>query len=185
MIKMIGVTFVGACLLAALPHYASSIQDMMQARKQEQAAQTVAAARDASNAAPAQTATASYAAGRSLRLQRDASGHFTGDFRVNGRPLNGLIDTGATLVAINLGTARKLGLNVGPNDFTYVINTANGETSAARVVLERMEIGSIRAEDVETFVLDDPSLSINLVGMSFLNKLQSFRVENGEMLLIN
>ncbi len=185
MIKMIGVTFIGVCLLAALPHYASSIEDMMQARQQEQVAQTVAAARDATTTVARPIATASYAAGRSLRLQRDASGHFTGDFRVNGRPLNGLIDTGATLVAINLATARKLGLDVGPNDFTYAINTANGEASAARVVIERMEIGSIRAENVETFVLDDPSLSVNLVGMSFLNKLKSFRVENGEMLLIN
>src|SRR6478735_8349252 len=39
--------------------------------------------------------------GGMTRLQADAQGHYTGNFRINGKPVQGLIDTGATYVALN------------------------------------------------------------------------------------
>ena len=63
------------------------------------------------------------------------------------------------------------------------MSTANGTVKAARVSLDRVEIGSISVRDVEAMVLPDKSLSGMLVGMSFLNKLSSYRVENGALYL--
>ena len=48
--------------------------------------------------------------GRKVRLAADARGHFTGDFKLNGRPVEALVDTGATLVAINLSMAKRIGI---------------------------------------------------------------------------
>ena len=61
-----------------------------------------------------------------------------GDFRINGKPIRGLIDTGATYVAVNKSTARRLGFGAADLDYRYSVSTANGETKAAFVKIGRM-----------------------------------------------
>ncbi|TCL72000.1 TIGR02281 family clan AA aspartic protease [Rhizobium sp. BK251] len=119
----------------------------------------------------------------SVRLEPDARGHYTGSFKINGKPVDGLIDTGATYVALNESTARRLGFSGNQLDFRYAVNTANGETKAAHVTLDRIEIGSIKVRGVEAFVLKDAALSGTLVGMSFLQKLASYTVADGSLSL--
>lgn len=118
-----------------------------------------------------------------VQLAADGRGHFNGQFRFNGKPVDGLVDTGASLVAINESTARRLGFAANGLDFRYNVSTANGGTDAARIVLDRVEIGSIRVSDVDAFVLRDKALSGTLVGMSFLKKLKSYQVEGGKLTL--
>ncbi len=119
-------------------------------------------------------------------IQADQRGHFTSNFRINGRNIPGLVDTGATFVAMNESTARKVGISISGLDFIYAVNTANGKTEAAHVNLSRVELGSIRVRDVEAFVLRDNSLNDTiLVGMSFMRKLESFKVENDSLYLKN
>ncbi|EJL52065.1 clan AA aspartic protease, TIGR02281 family [Rhizobium sp. CF122] len=121
--------------------------------------------------------------GGTMRLQADAQGHYSGDFRINGRQVQGLIDTGATYIALNESFARRLGYTGNQLDFRYSVNTANGTTKAAHVILDRVEIGGIRVRDVEAFVLKDDALSFTLVGMSFLRKLASYSVADGSLSL--
>ena len=52
-----------------------------------------------------------YLPGRKVRMPADERGHFSGEFKLNGRSVDALIDTGATLVAINLSTARRIGIS--------------------------------------------------------------------------
>jgi aspartyl protease family protein len=137
-------------------------------------------------ASPVETAKvqpASVAPGSTL-LKADGRGHFNGTFRLNGRSVEGMVDTGASLVAINESTARRLGFGVNSLDFQYAVNTANGRTEAARIVIDRVEIGNVRVREVEAFVLRDKALSGTLVGMSFLKKLKSFQVETGNLKLV-
>jgi aspartyl protease family protein len=118
-------------------------------------------------------------------LAADGRGHFTGTFRLNGKSVPGMVDTGASLVAINESTARKLGFGVNGLDFRYEVNTANGKTDAALIVLDRVEIGNVRVRDVEAFVLRDKALGDTLVGMSFLKKLKSYQVKGESLTLAN
>jgi aspartyl protease family protein len=97
--------------------------------------------------------------------------------------VQGLIDTGATYVALNESFARRLGYTGNQLDFRYSVDTANGKTKAAHVTLDRVEIGGIRVRDVEAFVLKDGALSSTLVGMSFLRKLASYSVADGSLSL--
>lgn len=121
---------------------------------------------------------ANYVTGsRTASIPMDHSGHFIGEFRINGRPVKGVVDTGATVVALNVSTARSIGLNPRANEFTYRVGTANGETTAAKVNLSRVEIGPIAVNDVVAYVLDDKALDGTLVGMSFMSKLDGYRVE--------
>lgn len=120
----------------------------------------------------------------SVELQPDPRGHYNATFRINGKPVEGMIDTGASTVAINESTARRLGYGGNSLDFKYVINTANGQTKAARIMLDRVEIGGIRVRNVEAFVGRDASLGLTLIGMSFLKKLDSYRVDDGVLKLM-
>ena len=122
--------------------------------------------------------------GRKVRMPVDERGHFSGEFKLNGRRVNAMIDTGATVVAINLSTARRIGLSLLPNDFKHSVNTANGTTRAAAVTIDSLQIGRIFVRDVQAVVLDDRALSGTLIGVSFLNRLARYEVENGALLLV-
>jgi aspartyl protease family protein len=121
--------------------------------------------------------------GRKVRLPVDARGHFAGDFRLNGHDVPALIDTGATVVAINVSTARRIGIVLTPSDFTHSVATANGETKAAAAMIDTVRIGKIYIDKVPAVVLEDSALSGTLVGMSFLKRLSKYEVENGAMIL--
>lgn len=138
---------------------------------------------ESTEAKPQQASTAKYAGGKGVLLEPSAGGHFFGTFTINGRKQDGLVDTGASVIAINISTARRLGVSTGSLSFNAPVSTANGTVKAARVSLDRVEIGGISVRDVEAMVLPDKSLSGMLVGMSFLNKLSSYRVENGALYL--
>ncbi|HEY0123668.1 MAG TPA: TIGR02281 family clan AA aspartic protease [Rhizobium sp.] len=119
----------------------------------------------------------------SVLLPAGAGGHYQGDFKINGRPVQGMIDTGATYVAINESAARRLGISGNELDYRYTTQTANGTSKVALVKLDRLEIGSIRVRDVDAVVAKDSALSTTLIGMSFLKKLNSYGVENGSLRL--
>lgn len=122
--------------------------------------------------------------GRKVKIAADEFGHFNADFRLNGRNVGAMIDTGATLVAMNAATARRVGIKVMPADFKYKVRTANGETRAAGVMIEKLQIGRILVESVEAVVLDDQALDGTLIGVSFLKRLAKYQVENGALLLV-
>jgi len=122
--------------------------------------------------------------GRKVKIAADEFGHFNADFRLNGRNVDAMIDTGATLVAMNASTARRIGIRTMPADFKYRVKTANGETRAAGATIDRLQIGRITVENVEAMVLDDHALEGTLIGVSFLKRLAKYQVENGALLLV-
>ncbi|SCB36955.1 TIGR02281 family clan AA aspartic protease [Rhizobium hainanense] len=119
----------------------------------------------------------------SVQLRANAGGHYEGDFTINGRSVHGMIDTGATYVAMNESTARSLGFSGVDLDYRYTVQTANGTSKVAYIKLDRLEIGTIRVRDVDAVVAKDSALSTTLIGMSFMKKLNSYGVQNGTLLL--
>lgn len=139
-------------------------------------------AADAEKAQP--VSTARYTGNRGVTLEADASGHFSGLFTINGRKEKGMIDTGASMVAINLSTAERLGIARKDLDFRYAVDTANGKARAAYVRLDKVAIGSISVPNVGAMVLEDKALSGMLVGMTFLKGLSSYQVDGAQMRLM-
>lgn len=121
--------------------------------------------------------------GRKVRLSADGRGHFNADFRINGRAVEAMVDTGATLVAINRSTARRIGIDLKASDFIHRVSTANGEARAAAATIARISIGRIEVRDVPAVVLEDEALSSTLVGMTFLSRLRRYQVEAGQLTL--
>ena len=123
---------------------------------------------------------AATAAAGSTALKRDADGHWRADSRVNGRRIEMLVDTGATLVALTPADARTVGINVRRLDYDTRVETANGTARAARVTLERVQIGGVRVRYVKAMVIER-GLSTSLLGQSFLNRLETYQVR-GQLL---
>lgn len=118
-------------------------------------------------------------------LASDNRGHYSGTFRMNGKPVEGLVDTGASLVSIPESVARRLGFSAATLDFRHPISTANGQTKGALVTLDRIEIGQVRVRNVTALVLKDEALSTTLIGNTFLKQLSAYKVEGGRMKLVN
>lgn len=95
-----------------------------------------------------------------------------------------LIDTGATGIAIPHGLAWLMGINPATLDYRLTTHTANGETKVAPVVLKKLCIGGLCVRNVEAHVARPGALDEPLIGMRFLRALRSFRIEDGERLIL-
>lgn len=114
-----------------------------------------------------------------VKLLGNAQGHFVASGQINGQPVNFMLDTGATDVAIPAEMAGRLKLEQG---FGVTLSTANGRTEGYRTRVDRLQLGDIVLRDVRAIVV--PGLDGNqvLLGMSALNKLE-FTQRGGTMLL--
>jgi aspartyl protease family protein len=133
------------------------------------------------NAAAAETPVQTV--GRSLSIPRDARGHFKTEGRIDGQRLGFMVDTGASVIALNETSAARFGLRPSPGDYNATVTTANGTIRAAHTRLAMVDIGGLVVRDVDAMVLPDAALSENLLGLSFLSKLKRFEYANGKMVL--
>ena len=120
---------------------------------------------------------------RSLSIPRDARGHFATEGRIDGQRLAFMIDTGASVVALNESSAARFGVRPTPGQYTATVTTANGTVKAARMRLAMVEVGGLIVRDVDAMVLPDQALSENLLGLSFLSRLKRFEYANGQLVL--
>jgi len=165
--------FVFACLALAIggavARYAEKDRPAKAGKPQPQAT--------AMAASPVPPATLS----RSVSLQSKGR-HFQADARVNGQPIDFIVDTGASLIALRQSDAARAGIRVSPSDFTLRTQTANGVGRAARVQINRIDINGISLRDVDAMVMPDQALGVNLLGMSFLSRVK-FAYDRGRMVI--
>jgi aspartyl protease family protein len=121
--------------------------------------------------------------GRSLILESDRQGHFQVEAKVEGRFVDFIVDTGASLVVLRESSAAMIGIRPQPRDYTAVAVTANGKIKAARATIDRIEVGGITVYDVPAMVLPDEALAKNLLGVSFLSRLRRYEYTNGRLVL--
>lgn len=120
---------------------------------------------------------------REASIAADAVGQYHADAVIEGAPVEMMVDTGATLVAITADTARRLGVVADPAQPKWRMNTANGVTEAEPVTLRRVSIGSIDIDDVQAVVMPQGASNANLLGESFLRRLTSVEQREGVLLL--
>lgn len=118
-----------------------------------------------------------------VRFTRQDGGSFVLAGRVNGQSVRFVFDTGATAVVLTSSTAERAGLKIDESDYRTPVLTANGRTLAAPVRLAELAIGPIRQSEVRALVAKPGALQDNLLGMTFLERLQSYRVEGDQLIL--
>jgi aspartyl protease family protein len=119
----------------------------------------------------------------SMVLTGDRAGHFQVDARIDGRSIDFMVDTGASLVIMRASDAARVQIFPRAADYTARVSTANGTIKAAPAMLSRIEIGDITVFDVQALVLPDEALGQNLLGVSFLSRLKRYEYAGGRMVL--
>jgi aspartyl protease family protein len=121
--------------------------------------------------------------GRTVAVARTVNGDFDVTAQINGARVAMVLDTGASSVVLTREDAKAAGLPLEVLAYTTNIETANGRTRAAPVTLDRLAIGGLVEHSVAALVAQPGQLKTSLLGMSFLNRLQSWEVRGDRLLL--
>lgn len=120
--------------------------------------------------------------GETVRIRMAPDGHFWVNGTINGKPTRLLVDSGATVTALSSETAAASGIEVAENGFPVLLKTANGTVPAQRANIERLAIGKLAAANLPVVV--SPGFEgIDVLGMNFLSRLKSWRVEGRTLIL--
>ena len=121
--------------------------------------------------------------GGEVVVARRADGSFTVKGQVNDREARFIFDTGASTVVLTAESAASSGLHPSSLNFTVPVSTANGRTLAAPIVLDAIAVGSSTERRVPALVAQPGALHENLLGMTFLDRLDSYEVRRNRLIL--
>ena len=121
--------------------------------------------------------------GRTVEIVRGHAGDFQVATQVNGTRVPMVLDTGASAVVLTQEAARAAGLPLEMLAYTVNVDTANGRTRAAAVTLDRLGVGTIVEHAVPALIAQPGQLRTSLLGMSFLNRLESYSVTSEKLIL--
>ncbi len=110
----------------------------------------------------------------SVTLVADARGQFFTSGTVNGRSMHFVVDTGATLTTLSRADARRIGLDF-RRGTPIRTTTANGVANGWRMSLDSVRVGDTTVRDVDAIVVDNDTLPVGLLGMSFLDRFDMHR----------
>ena len=120
--------------------------------------------------------------GEEVRIPMARDGHFWATVRLNGIERRMLVDSGATVTALSVATARATGVEADATLVPLLMKTANGTVRADAGTLDRLKIGGIEARMLKVVI--SPGLGdTDVLGMNFLSELQSWRVEDRTLIL--
>jgi aspartyl protease family protein len=120
---------------------------------------------------------------RAVQVPRGQAGEFTLQAKINGVAAPMVVDTGATSVVLTYETARAAGLPLELLDYDVDLETAGGHTKAARLTLDRVAVGTLVERSIPALVVPHGQMKTNLLGMTFLNRLESWEVRADHLML--
>jgi aspartyl protease family protein len=120
---------------------------------------------------------------RTVEIVRGRTGDFQVSTTINGARVNMVLDTGASAVVLTQEAAKAAGLPLEVLAYDVNVDTANGRTQAAAVTLDRVAVGNVIERSVPALVAQPGQLRTNLLGMSFLNRLESWEVRGDKLIM--
>ncbi|MDP9413949.1 MAG: TIGR02281 family clan AA aspartic protease [Pseudomonadota bacterium] len=121
--------------------------------------------------------------GSEVRIRMASDGHFWANVSMNGAKRRMLIDSGATMTAISERTASAAAVAPEADLVPVVLRTANGMVPAKTARVPELRLGNIVARDLKVVV--SPAFGeMDVIGMNFLSKLKSWRVEDGTLVMV-
>lgn len=119
--------------------------------------------------------------GKTVRIRMSPDGHFWARVTLNGVERRMLIDSGATITAISDRTAQAANVTV-HGGMPAIIETANGSVAARRGTIDELAVGPLKTEDLGVVVAESFG-DLDVLGMNFLSRLHSWRVEGNVLVL--
>jgi aspartyl protease family protein len=121
--------------------------------------------------------------GNMVEIVRGKGGDFSIHTNINGAKVAMVLDTGASSVILTQEAAKAAGLPIDMLSYTVSVDTANGRTRAAPVTLDRLSVGGLTERAVPALVVQAGALKSNLLGMTFLDRLESWEVRGDKLRL--
>lgn len=118
-----------------------------------------------------------------LRIPVARDGHYWVTLEVNGTEVRFVVDTGASHVSLRYEDALAAGLDPAGLAYDRVFRTANGQSHKAVITLDRLALDGVSYSDIAASVSPAGRLDVSLLGMNFLSRLASFKIEDGELVL--
>ena len=118
-----------------------------------------------------------------VQIPRGQGGEFALRAKINGVTAPMVIDTGATSVVLTWETAKAIGLPIEMLEYDVDVETAGGHTKAARLTLDRLAVGKLVEKSIPALVVPRGQMKTNLLGMSFLDRLESWEVRADSLML--
>lgn len=120
--------------------------------------------------------------GSTVQIRMAQDGHFWANVMINGVQRRMLVDSGATTTALSSSTAKAAGLDLNTSIVPTMLDTANGSVTAQRTTIAKLDIGSISATELPA-VVSSAFGETDVIGMNFLSRLKSWRVEGNILIL--
>jgi aspartyl protease family protein len=121
--------------------------------------------------------------GQTVEIARGRAGDFSVTMQVNGARVPMVLDSGASAVVLTYEAAKAAGLPLEVLQYTVNVETANGRARAAPVTLDKIAVGGLTERSVPALIAPPGQLRTSLLGMSFLNRLESWEVRGDKLLL--
>ncbi|MBS9720761.1 TIGR02281 family clan AA aspartic protease [Tianweitania sp. BSSL-BM11] len=118
-----------------------------------------------------------------VTVEKTGSGHFEARALIDNKPVQVMVDTGASMTVLTVEDARAIGLDVEALNFAVPVSTANGVTVAARARAETIAIGAIGRGPLPILVAQPGALGQSLLGMNFMGTLSGYDVRGDRMVL--
>ena len=118
-----------------------------------------------------------------VQIPRGQGGEFALRAKINGVTTPMVIDTGATSVVLTWETAKAIGLPIEMLEYNVDVETAGGHTKAARLTIDRLAVGGLVEKSIPALVVPRGQMKTNLLGMSFLDRLESWGVRADTLML--
>ncbi|MBN8807947.1 MAG: TIGR02281 family clan AA aspartic protease [Sphingomonas sp.] len=120
--------------------------------------------------------------GREMRVPMADDGHFWVTVNLDGVERRMLVDSGATVTALSSTTAAAASVEPSSSPVPMIIQTANGSVRAETATVPELRIGNIVARDLP--IVTSPAFGdMDVLGMNFLSRLKSWRVEGRTLIL--
>lgn len=118
-----------------------------------------------------------------VEIARGRSGSFGVSAQVNGASVPMILDTGASAVVLTQDAAKAAGLPLEVLNYNVTVDTANGRTRAASVTLDKIAVGGVVERQVPALIAQPGQLRTSLLGMTFLNRLESWEVRGDKLVM--
>ncbi len=109
---------------------------------------------------------------KKVQIYRDGNNMFKTIGSINGYPVDFLVDTGASVVALNSTLAKRLGIQYKLRGEETIVATASGKALAYSISLDKVKVGEIMLRNIDAVVIDGNDPATPLLGMSYLGRLK-------------
>lgn len=115
-------------------------------------------------------------------IPKEIDGHFHLTVTINDRPIEFLVDTGASDIVLTRKDAARVGFDPNRLDYWGMANTANGTVRLATIRLETVRLGEFIDKNIRASVNKAP-MEKSLLGMRYLSKFRAIEISNDQMIL--